>query len=129
MKKLLFIGALVLSSGIAFSQTKGDGKPDRPKGKVENKEEHAKAFKDKMAKELNLTESQIKQINSVDDKYKAKEEELRAKSESIREQKHQLVKEKRAEIEKILTDEQKQKLTEMKSKAIEKKDKLHDKKK
>ncbi|MGM5629810.1 hypothetical protein O2K51_02825 [Apibacter raozihei] len=110
MKKVLIVSAFVLASGVAFSQTSKN---------VEDpikREERAKDLKDKMAKELNLSENQIKQINAIDDKYKSQEESLHAQAEAIHEKRKKLREDKKAEIDKIFTEEQKLKLKDMKDK-------------
>ncbi len=123
MKKVLFISALVLTTSFAFSQTTKDGKP-MEKG---NWEERQQQFKDKMAKELNLSKDQINQINAIDDKYKPQEENLRTQSQALRDQKRQLMDQKKTEVEKILTPEQKQKLQDMKDKFHDKRMQMHKK--
>ncbi|MDR2122732.1 MAG: hypothetical protein LBP34_06345 [Flavobacteriaceae bacterium] len=130
MKKILFIGALILTSGFAFSQNRGEKGFDKPKD-IENKGEKVKILKDRMTKELNLTEEQIKQINAIDDKYKTQAESLKKQIDTLQQKRYRLNKEKKVEVEKILTDEQKKKLAEIKAKAFEKKhdEKKHDERK
>lgn len=109
MKKIIFVGALVFSSTFAFTQSKCEDPKDHDK-----KEQKVKEMRDRMAKELNLTEDQIKKINLIEDKYKSREDELRKKSEELRQQIHQLKEDKKSEINKVFTEEQRQKLKKIK---------------
>ena len=105
MKRIIFVGVLVLSSTFAFTQSTGEN------GKDCNKKEHkVKEMWDRMAKELNLTEDQIRKINLIEDKYKSKEDELRKKSEELRKQIHKLKEDKKSEINEVLTEDQRQKI-------------------
>ncbi|MCO6564289.1 MAG: hypothetical protein J6581_02470 [Apibacter sp.] len=105
MKRIIFVGVLVLSSTFAFTQSTCENSKDC------NKKEHkVKEMRDRMAKELNLTEDQIRKINLIEDKYKSKEDELRKKSEELRKQIHKLKEDKKSEINEVLTEDQRQKI-------------------
>lgn len=105
MKRIIFVGVLVLSSTFAFTQSTFENSKDCNK-----KEQKVKEMRDRMAKELNLTEDQIRKINLIEDKYKSKEDELRKKSEELRKQIHKLKEDKKSEINEVLTEDQRQKI-------------------
>ena len=109
MKKILYIGALLITTTYAFTQSKCDDHKDH-----EKKEEKLKEMRDKMAKELSLTDEQIKKINLIEDKYKIQEDQLRNKSEELRKQIHKLKENKKSEIDKVFTEEQRQKIKKIK---------------
>ncbi|MDR3272351.1 MAG: Spy/CpxP family protein refolding chaperone [Flavobacteriaceae bacterium] len=119
MKRLVLLG-LILASTTAFSQV-----GDRPQPTKEEMEKKKQEFKDKMAKDLNLTPEQVQKINAIDQKYKSQEETLKTQSKSLKKQHETLMDSKKSEIDKVLTDEQKQKLKDMKQKFHDKKDGAH----
>jgi Spy/CpxP family protein refolding chaperone len=109
MKKIIFVGVLVLSYTFAFSQSRCENSKNHDK-----KEEKVIEMRDKMAKELNLTDDQIKRINLIEDKYKSQEDDLRKKSEELRKQIHKLKNDKKSEINTVFTEEQRQKIKKIK---------------
>jgi hypothetical protein len=113
MKKLLILG--VLFTGLSMGSFAQQSQPE--------KKEARKEYQKNIREELNLTEAQYKQVNSIHKEYRDRIKETRDNQQLNQEQKKiqlkNLHKERSEKINEVLTVEQQQKL------ALQKKSEKH----
>ncbi len=111
----------IIASGLMVMITMGTFAQQKRGGERPNPEERAKAMTEKMAKELELTEDQQKQVLAINLEYAQKREaemakrkvEMEARRAKMEEAKAE-AKEQNTKINAVLTEEQKSKWTEIK---------------